>query len=137
MLQIFPLLALGLASYAILGASTSGSQEPWYELPAFNIRLMSGDTWHISGGHLFIMFSMLMLFIEILRSTRSGRSSLMNHALSVLVFIVALLLFITMKGYGNSTFFIYTAMTFLDFMAGFVITAVTSRRDFALNRVDD
>jgi hypothetical protein len=53
------------------------------------------------------------------------------------VFVSALLLFITKRGYGNSTFFIYTAMTFLDFMAGFIITTVTARRDFAFQRVEE
>ncbi|HET8934101.1 MAG TPA: hypothetical protein VFN67_11700 [Polyangiales bacterium] len=137
MLQIFPLLAVSLALFTLFSFATGGNVQPWYETEALTIELMSGDLWHITGGHLFICFSMIMLFVEILRATRSGGASIVNHAFSVVVFVSALLLFITKRGYGNSTFFIYTAMTFLDFMAGFIITTVTARRDFAFQRVEE
>lgn len=137
MLQIFPLLAVSLALFTLFSIATGGGARPWYEVEALSIDLMSGDVWHITGGHLFILFSMVMLFVEILRSTRSGGASIINHAFSVVVFVSALLLFLTKRGYGNSTFFIFTSMTFLDFMAGFIITTVTARRDFAFGRVED
>ena len=137
MLQTFPLLAVSLAVFFLISIATGGGAQPWYEVEALRINLMSGDIWHITGGHLFIIFSMIMLFIEILRATRSGGASLINHAFSVIVFVSALMLFITTRGYGNSTFFIFTSMTFLDFMAGFIITTVTARRDFAFGRAEE
>jgi hypothetical protein len=137
MLQIFPLLAVSLALFTLISFVMGGGAHPWHETEVFTIELMSGDLWHITGGHLFILFSMIMLFIEILRATQSGGASIVNHAFSVMVFIGALLLFITIRGYGNSTFFIFTAMTFLDFMAGFIITTVAARRDFAFQRAEE
>lgn len=137
MLQTFPLLAVNLALFTFTSFATSGWDRPWYDVEALHFRLMSGDTWYISGGHLFIMFSIVMLFIEILRATRSGGASIVNHALSVVVFVAAFLLFFTTRGYGNSTFFIFTMMTLLDFMAGFIITTVTARRDFAVGRLEE
>jgi hypothetical protein len=140
MLQIFPLLLVSLLIYSALSFTTGDAHAPtmpWYEGQAFTVHMMSGDEWHINGGTVFIMFSMVLLFIELLRATRVGGASIMNHAFSVVVFVSALLLFITRRGYGNSTFFIYTAMTFMDFMAGFIITTVTQRRDFAFGRVEE
>jgi hypothetical protein len=137
MLQMFPLLALSLAIYALLNLTTGSGRAPWHESETFSIRMLSGDVWQISGGHLFIAFSMLLLFIELLRATKSGGSSILNHAFSVVVFIAALLLFLLVRGYGNSTFFIFMSMTLLDFMAGFIITTVSSRRDVAFGRVND
>jgi hypothetical protein len=137
MLRMFPLMALSLLVYAALGLVTSGALVPWYERESLSIQLISGDAWRINGGHLFISFSMMLLFFELLRSTHSGRASIFNHALSVLVFIGTLLLFIMVRGYGNSIFFIFMTMTFLDFMAGFIITTVASRRDLSLSRLDD
>jgi hypothetical protein len=90
---------------------------------------MSGDTWQVSGGDLFLMFSLVLLFIEVVRSTRSGGDSITNHALSAVVFIASMILFLTRPGYGNSTFFLYLGMTLIDFMAGFMITAACARRD--------
>src|SRR5262245_168848 len=103
MIHTFPLLALSLVIYMILSFVLSG--DAWYEVEALRWQLMSGDVWHISYGHVFLIFSMVLLFVELLRSTRGGGATTMNNALSVVVFIIALLLFISRPGYGNSTFF--------------------------------
>jgi hypothetical protein len=70
-----------------------------------------------------------LLFIEILKATKIDSSSMVNNALSMLIFVVALVLFIVKADFGTSTFFIITAMTLVDGVAGFTITAVTARRD--------
>ena len=137
MLQTFPLLALSLIVYTVLGLTVGDATTPWYDRQAFTILMMSGDIWKIGGGHLFISFSMLLLLLELLRSTRGGRASIFNHAFSVIVFIGALLLFVTVKGYGNSVFFIFMSMTLIDFLAGFIITTVSSRRDLSFRSVSD
>jgi hypothetical protein len=136
MLQTLPLLTVSLVIFVLLGLFAGDVGTPWYKLPSVEFRLMSGDLWQISRGDVFLAFSMVLLFVEILRATRSGAASVMNHAFSVVVFIVALLMFITMRGYGNSVFFLFTSMTLLDFMAGFIITTVASRRDLSLGRTD-
>jgi hypothetical protein len=138
MLQSFPLLTLSLIAYAMLNLTgTDPNGVSWHETEATRVQLMSGDAWQISFGHLFLACSLWLLFIELLRATRSDSSSLLNHALSVLVFVAALLLFLLVRGYGNSTFFMFTSMTLLDFMAGFIITTMASRRALAVGRVDD
>jgi hypothetical protein len=133
-MQTFPLLAVGLILFVLLNLFVSEPGAPWYDLRCLDVKLISNDVWHIDAGDAFIMLALALLFVEILRSTKSGTASVMNHALSVLVFIIALMMFITVRGYGNSVFFVFTAMTFLDFMAGFIITTVTARRDFAFGR---
>ena len=94
--------------------------------------MVSGDVWVVSWGDLFLLVSMGLLFVELLRSTKTGSESIMNHALSVVVFVASLLLFIIVGGFGNSVFFLFMTMTFLDFMAGFIVTTVTARRDLAV-----
>lgn len=134
MYQMFPLLAISLIVYAVLtftGAVGSETQA-WYEMTFVQLPMVSGDTWVVSWGDLFLVCSMGLLFVELLRATKTGSESIMNHALSVLVFVVALLLFVIFEGFGNSVFFIYLSMTFLDFMAGFIVTTVTARRDLAV-----
>jgi hypothetical protein len=130
-MQTFPLLAVGLILFVLLNLFVSDPGAPWYDLACFDVEMISRDVWKISAGDAFIMLSLALLFVEILRSTKSGTASVMNHALSVLVFLVAAFMFIAVRGYGNSVFFVFTSMTFLDFMAGFIITTVTSRRDFS------
>ncbi len=131
MYQMIPLLAISLIVYAVL-ALTGAAGELWYESIILELQMVSGETWSVSAGDLFLLVSMGLLFVELLRATKTGSASIMNHALSVVVFVVALLLFIIVKGFGNSVFFLFMSMTFLDFMAGFIVTTVTARRDLSV-----
>jgi len=134
MYQMFPLLAISLIIYAILTLTgVVGSADLlWYDVQFVELPMVSGDMWKITWGDIFLLTSMGLLFIELLRSTKTGSESIMNHALSVVVFVVALLLFIIVEGFGNSVFFLFMSMTFLDFMAGFIVTTVTARRDLSV-----
>lgn len=131
MYQMFPLLAISLVVYAVL-ALTGAAGEFWYDSTILELTMVSGEVWIVSAGDIFLLVSMGLLFVELLRSTKTGSESIMNHALSVVVFIASLLLFIIVKGFGNSVFFLFMTMTFLDFMAGFIVTTVTARRDLAV-----
>ncbi len=134
MYQMFPLLAISLVVFAILtltGAVGTAAM-PWYDVMFVELPMVSGDMWKVTWGDVFLLASMGLLFVELLRSTRTGSESIMNHALSVVVFVVALLLFIIVEGFGNSVFFLFMSMTFLDFMAGFIVTTVTARRDLSV-----
>jgi hypothetical protein len=134
MLQSFPLLALSLVSYALLNRPHGRGSRPWYETRACNIELMSNDVWAVSYGEIFLLFSMLLLAVELVRATRNDVKSIANHGFSAVVFVAAMILFLAQPGYGNSTFCIYTSMTLLDFTAGFIITAVTARRGIMWQR---
>lgn len=130
---IFPLLAFSIVVFAALTFTGLGGGEglQWYQQTAVVLSLVN-DEWTVTFGDIFIIGSMGLLFVELLRSTQTGTDSIMNHAFSVVTFIIALLLFIIVEGFGNSTFFLIVIMTFLDFMAGFIVTTVTARRDFGV-----
>jgi hypothetical protein len=127
----FPLLAISLTLFALLNLISSAGS-PWYLRETLSIHQMSGDVWQIRGGDVFLSFSMILLFVEIIRATSTSGESIINHALSVLVFVAAVLLFVSRPGYGNSTFFMFTGMTLLDFVAGFIITTMSARRDTSI-----
>ena len=133
-LLIFPLLAVSVILFALMTLTGVGSSETvaWYDQTAMVLGLVN-DKWVVTFGDIFIMVSMGLLFVELLRATQTGTDSILNHAFSVVVFVISLLLFVIVKGFGNSTFFLLVIMTFLDFMAGFIVTTVTARRDFAVS----
>lgn len=135
MYQMFPLLAISLIVYSVLTltGAVGAVGTPWYDMTFVILPMVSTDQWVVTWGDLFLLGSMGLLFIELLRATKTGSESIMNHALSVVVFVVALLLFIIVKGFGNSVFFLFMTMTFLDFMAGFIVTTVTARRDLSVS----
>ena len=134
MLMMFPLLTVSLIIYAILtftGVGTVGDVA-WHGVPLVDLPLQSGDTWRVTWGDAFLVGSMGLLFVELIRATKTDANSIINHGLSFGLFVIALLLFIMLEGFGNSVFFLYLCMTLLDPMAGFIVTTVTARRDLAV-----
>lgn len=96
----------------------------------FSIGMFSGDTWHVSFGDVFLALCLLLLFIEVVKATRTDSTSIINHGLSMLVAVVCIIQFIVAEGFSNSVFFLLTLMTLLDVVAGFTVTIVAAKRDF-------
>lgn len=138
MLQSFPLLAIGLVVYAVLTlvdtvSGIGGGSAHWTQQLLVSLPLVSkGSEWEIRGGDIFLTFCMGLLFVEIIRSTQSGKGALTNNLFSVLLAVACLILFILATGFGNSVFFLFTSMTFLDALAGMIVTTVTARRDLSI-----
>ena len=132
--ESFPLLALAMALFALLNFATYGSSGTWYMQDILHIRVLSGDTWVIHGGDAFLGLSLVLLFVEIVRATSTTAPSILNHAFSALVFVSALVMFVTLPGYANSPFGLFTLMTLVDFVAGFIVTTVAARRDVVIHK---
>lgn len=128
-LEMFPLLAISYAVYVVL---TLVGPQSWHVGEVVTLPLYSGQPWTILWGDLFLVGSMALLFVELVRATKTGSASITNHLLSFLLFIAVLLTFILAPGFGNSVFFIFLTMTLLDPMAGLVVTTVTARRDIGV-----
>jgi len=132
-LQMFPLLAISLIVYVVLNfVGVGGAGAPWHELEVVALPMYSGDVWRVTWGALFLTISLGLLFVELVRATKTGTASITNHLLSFLLFIVVLLLFVLAPGFGNTTYFLFMVMTFLDPMAGMVVTTTSARRDLAV-----
>jgi len=100
---------------------------------AFTIPMIAGDIeWVMTKGDALLLISIAVLFMEILKSTSTGTATIMNHAMSMLVFIVCLMLFLLHPNFATSTFFIITVMALLDVLEGVVVTIVSARRDFGV-----
>ncbi len=98
--------------------------------PIFTVGMFSGDAWGVSFADVFMGLSLLLLFVEIVKSTRTDAMSIINHGLSMLLSVVCIIQFITMLGFSNSVFFMLMLMTILDVIAGFTVTIVAAKRDF-------
>ncbi|MGF1486327.1 MAG: hypothetical protein ACFBSE_04355 [Prochloraceae cyanobacterium] len=95
-----------------------------------NIPLVSGAVWEITSRDMLLLLGLITLYIETLKATRSNLISIVNHSLSILVFVIFLVEFLIVAEAGNSTFFLLTLMSLMDAIAGFAITIVAARRDF-------
>ena len=98
----------------------------------YSVGLISGAQWNFTVSDLYIILGVLTLYIEIFKSTRTGLSSVIDHSLSMIVFIIFLIEFLVVAGCGTSTFFILGLMSLLDVIAGFTVSIVAARRDFAV-----
>ena len=95
----------------------------------FQIPMLSGATWSFTLGNLMVIFTLGLLFMEILKATRTGGNSLVDHSLSTLVFVICLIEFLTVKEAATSVFFIIMFITLIDVIAGFSVTIRAARRD--------
>ena len=94
--------------------------------------MMSGGRWGFTLGDLLLLVSLIMLFIEVIKSTSTRSSALINHALSMLLLLICLVEFLLMKNFATSVFFLITVMALLDVLAGFMVSVVSARRDFGV-----
>ncbi len=137
MLGMFPLMALVVIAFngvVFFGGTLfgAGDAESAFLEPIQTIGMISGDQWTITLGDVFVTASLILLFIEIVKATHTGTAAIINHALSMLVFIVCLVEFIMLDGFGNTTFFLIMSMALLDVIAGFTVTISTARRDLGV-----
>jgi hypothetical protein len=129
MLLAIPLLAIPLVVYNLL-AFTRG--DVW-ATTVLTVDMVRGDQFALTAGGLLVVVSLLLLFIEILKSTRTGAGSIVDHLMSVLVFVICLVEFLLLAPAATETFFILTAMALVDVIAGFSITIRGARRDIAID----
>lgn len=134
---IFPLMVIPVAIYnviALSGSNFSTAEKVRERMDAefLSIPMSSGAMWSITPGHALITLTVLLLFFELLKSTDIGRAAVMNHAFSLILFIVCLIEFLMFHAFATSVFFLIMIMALLDVMAGFMVTIASARRDFAI-----
>lgn len=130
MFRAIPLFALLLVAYNI--SMLMGDINVTLASEMYSVGLASGATWSFTVSDLYIILGVLALYIEVFKSTRTGVASIIDHSLSMLVFIAFLVEFLIVEGCGTSTFFILGLMALLDVIAGFTVSIVAARRDFTI-----
>ena len=88
--------------------------------------------WRFSWGDLVILLTLFLLFVELVKSTYTTTSSLVDHGLSMVVFIACLVEFMMAPLAATSTFFLIMVATGIDVVAGFTIGIRVAQRDLAI-----
>ncbi len=126
----FPLLALVLLGYniaTICGINFHVATDASRTL--LQIPLISGSACQLGWNEIFILFGLLVMFVEVVKSTRSSVHSTMEHILSMLVFIIFLIQFLIAPSAGTTTFLLLGLMSLMDVMAGYAVSIAVARRD--------
>ena len=135
MLIALPLLVIPVVIYAIViltgvvGTGGVTAAEQALRDPIFTIPMVSGSGWNIGSGDLILFLALILLFFELLKSTSSQKVAIVNHALSMILFVACLVAFLLLKGFATSTFFLILTMIMLDVLAGFIVTIISARKD--------
>jgi hypothetical protein len=131
MFAAFPLMALIVLAYDIVAVAMGGlhttSAQDQLAAPLFSLHMASGALWSVGLGDLLLLGSLVLLFVELLKSTASRHVAIINHSLSMILFIVCLVEFLLFGACATSTFFLITLMVLLDVLAGFIATIVGAR----------
>ena len=135
MLIALPLLLIPVVLYNIVilfSASGDGGMAQADAIlrdPLFSVPMTSGANWSVGVGDLILFLSLILLFFELLKSTSSQKVAIVNHALSLIVFVTCLVEFLLIRGFATSTFFLILSMVMLDVLAGFIVTIIAARKD--------
>lgn len=126
-LLLIPLIVYNVVAFAFMGGDPGG-----WSAELFTVPMVSGIAWSLTAGDLVLVLALACLFIEVVKSTQSGRSSVLEHMLSTLVFVVFLVEFLLVGGAGSSVFFLLMIMSIFDVVAGFTVSITSAGRDVTM-----
>jgi hypothetical protein len=129
----FPLLVIPLAVYNMIAFLTPGVL---WTSEVLNLHMVSGADFTLTAGDLLITFSLLVLFVEVLKATRMSQRSIIDHFLSMILFIVMLIEFLLVKQAATGTFFLLLVISFVDVVGGFSVTIRTSQRNVEIGSIE-
>jgi hypothetical protein len=125
----FPLLILPFAIYNIIAFLMPGVS--WTGVLA-TIPMVSGEKWTLAAGDMLITLAILLLFGEMMKSTRIGIRTVVDHALSLILFLGMMVEFLLVKQAATATFFLLLVISFIDVLGGFAVTLRTAQRDLTV-----
>ena len=143
MILSIPWLILAIILYNMIAFTSSwpapgtpGATNVFNE-PLVSFDLISGANWALTVGDLVTIITLVLLFVELIKATRTGGSSIVDHAFSMVLFMICIIEFLTVRQAATSVFFFILVVTLIDVVAGFSITIRGARRDFGMGGVHD
>jgi hypothetical protein len=126
-LTIVPLIVYNLVAVLFPGATPDAT----WTRDLFGLTMVSGARWALTLGDLVVALAIACLFLEIIKSGRTGNATIANHIFSTIVLIVYIVEFVLVYAAATSLFFILTLIALFDVIAGFTITIRTASRDIS------
>ena len=129
----FPLLLVPFAIYNMIAFLTPGVS---WTSPVTTVHMMSGQDWVLTWQDILLAFAIFLLWIELIKSTPAGSRSIMDHVLSMALFIAMLVEFLLVQRAATSTFFLLMAIALVDVLAGFTVGMRSTTRQIEVERSD-
>ena len=127
MLAAIPLLVIPVGAYAVLALTLGGGlysihAQARLTRPLFELSTAHGGMWPVSAADLLLAAALTVAFLDLIRGMGDRRAAMVNHALSIALFVACLAAMLVAPAFANSTFFLITLMVLLDLAAGFIAT---------------
>lgn len=130
MLTALPLTLVSLLAYnAVVFGLFGGDPLAAWQTQLFNAGLPSGAQFTATVGDGLEVAGVVLLFLEILKATRTGTASLVDHMLSTAVLVAYIVEFLTVGAAGHPVFALLAVLALVDVVAGFSVTIRGARRD--------
>jgi hypothetical protein len=129
----FPLLLIPFAIYNIIAFLMPGVA--WSSVVS-TVHMMSGVDWTMTTGDVLVALAILLLCGEVMKSSRVSRRTIIDHALSLILFLGMLIEFILVKQAATATFFLLLVVGFIDVLGGFAVTLRSAQRDLTVEGVE-
>ena len=129
----FPLLLIPFAIYNIIAFLMPGVA--WSSVVS-TVHMMSGVDWTMTTGDVLVALAILLLCGEVMKSSRISRRTIIDHALSLILFLGMLIEFILVKQAATATFFLLLVVGFIDVLGGFAVTLRSAQRDLTVEGVE-
>jgi hypothetical protein len=129
----FPLLLIPFAIYNIIAFLMPGVA--WSSVVS-TVHMMSGVDWTMTTGDVLVALAILLLCGEVMKSSRISRRTIIDHALSLILFLGMLIEFILVKQAATATFFLLLVVGFIDVLGGFAVTSRSAQRDLTVEGVE-
>ncbi|MEQ1717532.1 MAG: hypothetical protein ABL907_16405 [Hyphomicrobium sp.] len=128
-LRAIPMLVFSFILYNLIAMSMGVEG---LSSPIFSVTLLSKGVWSFAWGDLILLVTLVLLFIEIVKSTFTSTSTLIDHALSMIVFVAILIEFLMVPQAATSVFFLILIASLIDVIAGYTIGIRVARRDLSI-----
>ena len=129
-LRAIPLIVIAFIVYNLV--VLAGGNVPADEIlnkQLFQLKMVSGANWVFRTSDLIILLTMGLLFVELVKSTYTSSSQMVDHGLSMLVFIACLVEVLLQPKATTSVFFFIMTAALVDVVAGALIGIRAARRD--------
>lgn len=130
-LLIIPFILFNAGLAGLFGSGPAG--DPWMT-EVVTVNMMSGGVFTLTLGAVLEVVALLLLFVEIVKATRTTSASVVDHLLSTFVFVAFLVEFLLVRGAAHPVFFTLMVIALLDVLAGFSVSLRSAARDVTFDR---
>jgi hypothetical protein len=95
----------------------------------FTLNLLSQTRFPVTTGDVLVVIALLLLYLEVLKAARFASKGVMDHVLSLALFVGMAVEFMLVPQAATTTFFLLTVTSFVDVITGISISARRRRSD--------